>query len=57
MTKKKDHGIHLAAQMAATWSPEVLLSKKAEDLIKAYGISRDNALHVLRQEKKKRRYL
>lgn len=42
--------------MAATWSHEVLLSKTAEDLIRAYGVSRDNALHILRQEKKKRRY-
>lgn len=56
MTKNKDHGIRLAAGMAATWSHEVLLSKTAEDLIRAYGVSRDNALHILRQEKKKRRY-
>lgn len=39
-----------AARMASSWSDEVLLSKKPEDLVASYGCSLDNANHILKNE-------
>ena len=55
MTKKNEHGILVAGEMAAKWSDEVLGSKAIDDVARSFGISMDSASHVLRREKVKRK--
>lgn len=57
MAKKKDDGILFAGQMAATWTDEYLLERTVEHLMQSYGVNRDAAAHVLKQEKMRRRML
>lgn len=57
MAKKKDDGILFAAGMAATWTDEYLLARTVEQIMQSYGVNREAAAHVLRQEKMRRNML
>jgi hypothetical protein len=52
---RKSKPIEFAAQMAHGWSDEVLLQKKPEDLVAAYGCTLDNANYILKNELTRRK--